>query len=119
MPIPFNTSYRFDGSRSLHENSADHSGFNVIWSAFKDIDEPEQLPNTSASFTPEQMFFLVYAFVSCETMTKTRVAAKVDAVHALKKFRTNVNLKSSSDFAEAFQCPLGSPMNPNEQKCDF
>ena len=59
LPIPFNDTHKFNGSHSLHENSADHSGFNVIWSAFKDTTDPEPLPIISDVFTQEQIFFLV------------------------------------------------------------
>lgn len=119
LPVPFNESQKFDGSLSLHENSADQSGFNVIWSAFKDIKDPEPLPIVSDEFTPEQMFFLVYALVSCETMTKGRVASYVGGVHSLKKFRTNINLQGSEAFLEAFNCPPGSAMFKVEERCKF
>ena len=36
--------------------------------------------------------------------------------HALARFRVNVPLRNFPAFAKAFQCPKGSPMNP-EHKC--
>lgn len=36
--------------------------------------------------------------------------------HSLDKFRVNIPLMNMPEFAEAFECPLGSKMHP-EKKC--
>lgn len=37
-------------------------------------------------------------------------------VHAPSKYRAMIPLQNRPEFAKAFQCPIGSPMNP-ERKC--
>ena len=36
--------------------------------------------------------------------------------HSPSQYRVNVPLANSADFAKAFSCPTGSPMNPSD-KC--
>ncbi|KAL3196589.1 hypothetical protein MRX96_015449 [Rhipicephalus microplus] len=61
----------------------------------------------SKSYTEEQVFFLTMCRILCELPQA--------------QFRTttcNSLLRNSPEFAEAFHCPLGSPMNP-EKKCQY
>ncbi|KAL3196591.1 hypothetical protein MRX96_015451 [Rhipicephalus microplus] len=61
----------------------------------------------SKSYTEEQIFFLTMCRVLCELP------------HAQFSTTTcNSLLRNSPEFAEAFHCPLGSPMNP-EKKCQY
>ncbi|VDO85287.1 unnamed protein product [Haemonchus placei] len=69
------------------------------------------------NFTAEQLFFLAYANVWCEVVKTSSVdyIMETDA-HPLGMFRVNVPLQNFPPFSEAFNCPVGTPMNPFE-KC--
>ncbi|KAL1415086.1 hypothetical protein MTO96_006960 [Rhipicephalus appendiculatus] len=61
----------------------------------------------SKSYTEEQVFFLTVCRILCE-LPDARFGTTT----------CNSLLRNSPEFAEAFQCPLGSPMNPQE-KCQY
>ena len=55
------------------------------------------------------MFYIAYGQSHCS------IGDEKDP-HAPGKARVNVVLSNSKDFAKAFNCPTGSPMNP-KNKC--
>ncbi|KMQ83545.1 endothelin-converting enzyme 1-like protein [Lasius niger] len=74
-------------------------------------EEDETLPGMSA--TGKQLFFLNFAQVWCGSMRPEATRNKLKtAVHSPGKFRVIGTLCNSKDFAQVFNCPLGSPMNP-------
>lgn len=74
-------------------------------------EEDETLPGMSA--TGKQLFFLNFAQVWCGSMRPEATRNKLKtAVHSPGKFRVIGTLSNSKDFAEVFNCPPGSPMNP-------
>nr|CDJ96130.1 Peptidase M13 domain containing protein [Haemonchus contortus] len=109
-----------DGRVSIGENIADNGGIRVAYEAFKMRSSREEdlnaLPGLT-NFTAEQLFFLAYANVWCEVVKTSSVdyIMETDA-HPLGMFRVNVPLQNFPPFSEAFNCPVGSPMNPFE-KC--
>ncbi|XP_075550411.1 neprilysin-21-like [Dermacentor variabilis] len=70
------------------------------------------------TYNQDQIFFFAYAMTMCE---KIRGRAFYYDLHPKKlvpnHHRTNLALMNFDRFAIAFDCPLGSPMNP-ELKCD-
>ncbi|XP_065283149.1 neprilysin-1-like isoform X1 [Dermacentor albipictus] len=70
------------------------------------------------TYNQDQIFFFAYAMTMCE---KIRGRAFYYDLHPKKlvpnHHRTNLALMNFDRFAVAFDCPLGSPMNP-ELKCD-
>lgn len=77
---------------------------------------PEQrLPGLNLSH--DQLFFLNYAQIWCGSMRPEDALTKIrSSVHSPGSIRVLGPLSNSKDFAEAYQCELGSPMNPTE-KC--
>ena len=88
-----------------------------------------------SSFTNTQLFFLSFASVSqwsrwytwltfgsslqiwCENERKESMRNTIKyGSHSPSRFRVIGTVTNSVDFARAFQCPLGSPMNPRK-KC--
>lgn len=64
-------------------------------------------------YTREQMFFLGVAQGWCGSeREKTTKNALLTASHSPKKFRVQGPLSNMPEFSQAFQCALGSPMNP-------
>ncbi len=115
-----------DGKISLSENIADNGGLNVAFSAYEaELAAGEAQPRRLSSmpgFNDRQLFFLGYAQIWCgkardaqtETLL-TQLQGRADP-HAQFPFRVNGVVSNSEAFAQAFQCPSGSPMNP-VQKC--
>ncbi|CAI5450802.1 unnamed protein product [Caenorhabditis angaria] len=113
-----------NGQLSLGENIADNGGVKTAFNAYKawkanttitKSDEPA-LPGFQ-NFTSQQMFFLAYANNWCSIVRpKHYIQIILTDVHAPSKYRAMIPLQNRPEFAEAFQCPKGSPMNP-ERKC--
>jgi len=73
--------------------------------------EDETLPGMSA--TGKQLFFLNFAQVWCGSMRPEATRNKLKtALHSPGRFRVIGTLSNSKDFAQVFNCPPGSPMNP-------
>jgi membrane metallo-endopeptidase-like protein 1 len=77
-------------------------------------EEPE-LPGMN--LTHDQLFFLNYAQIWCGSMRPEDALTKIrSSVHSPGPIRVLGPLSNSWDFARAYSCPLGSPMNPRN-KC--
>lgn len=70
------------------------------------------------NLTHDQLFFLNYAQIWCGSMRPEDALTKIrSSVHSPGSVRVLGPLSNSEDFAKAFNCPLGSPMNP-KKKCN-
>ena len=112
-----------NGDLTLGENMADNGGLHIAYRAYDEWlssqnggnEEPQLpgLPNLKA----RQLFFISFATVWCGSR---RPAAAHQALltdpHSPGRYRVIGSVQNSKDFAEAFQCDAGSPMNPTE-KC--
>lgn len=101
----------------MEENIADFSGFKLSYSAYqawvqRNGKEP-QLPGIG--YTPNQLFWISSILYECFDINKTR--AKMDA-HAYNSFRVIGPMRNNHNFAQDFNCPVGSKMNP-AIKCDI
>ncbi|KAJ1363400.1 hypothetical protein KIN20_023258 [Parelaphostrongylus tenuis] len=109
-----------DGRLTIGENIADNGGLRLAYEAYKMRCSREDyalaLPKLS-TFSPEQLFFVAFANTWCEKVkTSALIHTMESEVHPLGMFRVNVPLQNFPPFSEAFQCPIGSAMNPRE-KC--
>lgn len=70
-------------------------------------------------FNNDQIFFLSSANLWCENRdSETAITeAKLD-VHSIARLRSIGALSNNQNFADAFSCPIGSPMN-REKKCNI
>jgi len=78
-------------------------------------------PQNIDGFTPEQRFFLAYAHNWATNIRPeyARFLVSQDP-HPLSKFRANGPLSNMPQFAEAFQCKVGSPMvRPEAKRCQI
>ncbi|PSN41053.1 hypothetical protein C0J52_24825 [Blattella germanica] len=105
-----------DGVNTQGENIADNGGIKQAFKAYKRWlnehgIENENLPGINLNGF--QLFFLNFAQIWCGDMRPeaTRINLKT-AVHAPGKFRVIGTLSNSEDFAAAYNCEIGSPMNP-------
>jgi len=99
-----------NGNITLGENIADSGGLHMSYHAFLQ-DKPK------ASVYERRQFFIAYAQLWCSVSQPKLVQEHViKGHHAPKRYRVIGVLRDSQEFAEAFSCPQGSPMNP-ERKC--
>lgn len=112
--------FHVDGKETLGENMADGGGIKMAYRAYvdwiKENGKEEILPDLDK--TSQQLFFIGYAQKECTRTTSTSEFLSVtEDVHAPTKFRVLGTLANMKEFSEAFDCPLGSTMNP-KAKCD-
>ncbi|OQV19453.1 Neprilysin-11 [Hypsibius exemplaris] len=111
---------RVNGFLTLGENIADNGGVKEAFSAYqlyskrKGMVEP-LLPGFE-SYTQEQMFFIGYAQVWCgaDREKSLRLSLPTQS-HSPRRFRVIGPLSGMPQFAEAYQCPAESPMNPSKK----
>ncbi|XP_065356444.1 neprilysin-1-like [Calliphora vicina] len=94
-------------TKYLTERIADISGTHLALKTF--IKDPLFLKHNG------KLFFLQFAQFFCGSSSKD-IFSLADNSHDLDSLRLNYTLSHMPEFAEVFQCPLGSPMNPVE-KC--
>ncbi|XP_017885295.1 neprilysin-4-like isoform X3 [Ceratina calcarata] len=109
-----------NGFNTQGENIADNGGIREAYRAYQRLRtrnvERQSLPGL-VGYTQEQLFFLGFAQVWCGNYTNGSLKSKlVEGVHAPNHFRVIGTLSNNVDFANAWNCPSGSPMNPS-RKC--
>ncbi|TMS35769.1 hypothetical protein L596_003092 [Steinernema carpocapsae] len=112
-------SMRINGRSTKGENIADNGGLKQAYRAYKKYEShhptPPQLPGVN--LTHDQLFFLNYAQIWCGTMNDKEAVRKLrTSEHSPGAIRVKGPLSNSIDFSKAYDCPLGSPMNP-VKKC--
>ncbi|XP_012940735.1 endothelin-converting enzyme homolog [Aplysia californica] len=109
-----------DGELTLGENIADNGGLKQSYRAYRNLvarqgTEEKRLPGLKLNH--DQIFFLSFAQVWC---AKIRDEVKKGVVesdpHSPPPYRVYGTLQNSVDFSRAFNCPVGSRMNPM-RKC--
>ncbi|XP_050304962.1 neprilysin-1-like [Anthonomus grandis grandis] len=108
-----------NGRMTQGENIADNGGLKQSFRAYKKWvahhGEEDNLPGLN--LTHDQLFFLNYAQIWCGSMRPEDALTKVrSSVHSPGPIRVLGPLSNSWDFAKAYKCPQGSPMNPTN-KC--
>ena len=69
------------------------------------------------NLTNNQLFFIGFAQVWCSVSTAESQKLQIlNDPHSPSEFRVLGTLSNSKEFAEQFDCPLGSAMNPVD-KC--
>jgi len=106
-----------DGNRTITENVADNAGMVSSWEAWQEYlaDNGNDKKLYGIDLTQEQLFFVGYARLWCETKRPGSYANYTD-VHAPNYARVIGPLQNNEDFAEAYNCKSGSYMNPSN-KC--
>ncbi|EQC40842.1 hypothetical protein SDRG_01909 [Saprolegnia diclina VS20] len=100
-----------DGHLTLGENIADNGGLKLAYLAYA----ATQAGPISTDET--KLYFTAFAQAWCEKRSDAYAELLLGLdPHSPGKWRVNGPLMNSALFAETFQCPVGSPMNP-PHKC--
>ncbi|XP_067012071.1 endothelin-converting enzyme homolog isoform X2 [Anabrus simplex] len=109
-----------DGKLTLGENIADNGGVREAFRAYlhyrdRNGQEPK-LPGLE-KYTDEQLFFLSFANLWCETSTRQSLRFDLTDGHSPNHVRVWGSLANSPEFARVWRCDEGTFMNPDEDKC--
>lgn len=102
-----------DGELTLAENIADLGGVKVAFRAYRALRRDATDRYVADGFTEDQQFFIAVAQAWCGRVRPAELQRRlaVDS-HAPAKFRVYGSLRNLKEFAEAFRCSPGTPMNP-------
>ncbi|CAH8838335.1 unnamed protein product [Trichobilharzia szidati] len=105
---------------SIDEILADNVGVKASYEAFQKLKENTPAKNdlnSNSPLTSDQLFFLKYAKSFCGYMSQEGMLENAYSKAKLqRKERVTGVISNSKEFAKAYNCPVGSPMNPGE-KC--
>ncbi|XP_030123638.4 kell blood group glycoprotein isoform X1 [Taeniopygia guttata] len=111
-------SFNVNGTFTLLENTADTGGLAVAYQAYKNWlkkHKEEDLPKIGLSH--DQLFYLSFAHAMCGHQDPETLQSSLNTdPHSPLPLRVSGPVSNSQDFSKSFQCPSGSPMNP-ENKC--
>ncbi|VIO93997.1 Uncharacterized protein BM_BM7805 [Brugia malayi] len=110
---------KVNGRSTKGENIADNGGLKQAYRAYKKYvrKNPQYSLLPGVNLTHDQLFFLNYAQIWCGTMNDKEAVRKLrTSEHSPGPIRVKGPLSNSEDFAKAYNCPSGSPMNPRH-KC--
>ena len=109
------TQLHLNGTKTRDEDIADHGGLRAAYIAYnrwalENGVEP-RLPGLDLN--NDQLFWTSWANNWCGVFTEQDIRDDVDYnFHSPSRFRVNGPLMNIDEFADHFNCPLGSPMNP-------
>jgi len=105
-----------DGQKTLGENIADTGGLRMAYHAFIN-DAVAQ--GHEADDSARRLFWTAYALTNCGVQRQrlTRLHVKT-SVHSPDRFRIIGPVSQLEEFAQDFECPVGSPMNP-VKRCEL
>ncbi|XP_007441910.1 metalloendopeptidase homolog PEX-like, partial [Python bivittatus] len=111
------------GKRTLAENIADNGGLREAFRAYRKwVKEKRQgeeealLPGID--FTHNQLFFLSYAHVRCNSFKPEAAREQIyTGVHSPPQFRVIGAMSNFEEFRKAFNCPENTTMNRGADSC--
>ncbi|VVD03393.1 unnamed protein product [Leptidea sinapis] len=110
-----------DGKATLGENIADNGGVREAFAALREhlrkVGTEHNLPGFE-HLTSEQLFFLSYGNLWCGVSTLESLKSDLEDEHAPQHLRPRGALQNNEEFARAWNCPEGSPMNPKKRYCE-
>ncbi|KAL9970110.1 hypothetical protein ACROYT_G022433 [Oculina patagonica] len=103
-----------DGEQTLSENIADNGGIKQAFRAYQNWiamhGEEARLPGMN--LTNEQIFFISFARSWCSVYSIQGEEFALMSEHSPAPWRAKASVMNFPEFAKAFNCRLGSPMNP-------
>jgi putative endopeptidase len=114
-PLP---GYHVNGNLTLGENIADNAGMKNAFMTYNRVAGPDaKKESILKGFTNQQLFFIAYGQLWC-TKARDEVVKQrlLTDPHSPGKFRVVGPLQNLQGFADTYNCPAGSTMNP-QNKC--
>ncbi|PIC48111.1 hypothetical protein B9Z55_007214 [Caenorhabditis nigoni] len=110
---------KLNGTTTLGEMIADEIGQDVAWRTFKKLDLSQEKKIIGfEDYSIEKLYFQIGATNWCSPRSALKLDDQLKKVHPTNSFRINGLFANEKAFAETFNCPVGSPMNP-VKKCTF
>ena len=107
---------KINGELTLGEDVADLGGVILAWMAWKAETAGKALEPRDG-LTPEQRFFVGYAQWACQnSRPETQRVLAITDPHSPPKYRVDGLVVNMPEFAKAFSCKPGAPLNP-EKRC--
>ncbi|CAL1541180.1 unnamed protein product [Lymnaea stagnalis] len=107
------------GNYTVQEDICDNNAVRLAYKAFKALELSSDPIFPGLNLTDDQTFFLSYSQKYCRKASEefdTVTLKYYGDTHSPSPYRVNMTLSNYPAFAKAFNCPLGSPMNP-VKKC--
>ena len=112
--------YGLKGKQTLGENIGDNGGIRASWLAYDTWRQENPLEDSTLvglDLSSEQLFFVGYAQMWCSLYTDDALKHQIETnPHSPGEYRVIGPVTNSPDFAKAFNCKAGDPMNPPEEK---
>uniref|UniRef100_A0A0N5A3H9 Neprilysin n=1 Tax=Parastrongyloides trichosuri TaxID=131310 RepID=A0A0N5A3H9_PARTI len=114
------TGLKINGVLTQGENIADNGGIKGAFRAYRNYikklgHEEPRIPGFE-KYSNDQIFFMSYAQTWCGKAKPQSVIRQIlGDPHSPMRFRVNGVMVNQPDFANAFQCPIGSAMNPGKR----
>ncbi|CAG5100894.1 Similar to Nep1: Neprilysin-1 (Drosophila melanogaster), partial [Cotesia congregata] len=124
MSITYNnTIYRVNSRKTLSENIADSTGVKAVFEAFKVHNKKSSTPDVKLPglehLNENELFFLSYTHSFCSNLPINSLMYQLrNDNHSPAAVRIEGTLSNIEGFAETYNCPLGSRMNPHD-KCSI
>lgn len=118
------TGLPLSGVNTQGENIADNGGIKESYRAYQrwaaNRNETEKSMPGLMDYTPQQMFWISAGQVWCSAYRDAAMTNRVrTGVHSPGQFRVIGPMTNMQEFADDFNCPVGSPMNPPPaDKCE-
>ncbi|XP_037917529.1 endothelin-converting enzyme homolog isoform X2 [Hermetia illucens] len=109
-----------NGELTLGENIADNGGLREAYHAYKlyrQENGPEPALPGFEQFTHEQLFFISFGNLWCESATPSSMKYALEDTHCPGQYRLKGVLTNSPEFAKTFGCRKGSGMFPSNDRC--
>ncbi|XP_050056341.1 membrane metallo-endopeptidase-like 1 isoform X11 [Aphis gossypii] len=122
IKVVSNSSSAVNGTLTLNENIADITGLKEAYYAYlRYVDIHGQEPRLPGleRYSQEQLFFLGYANQFCHYKDNGDQFNYNFTQHSPDVVRVRKVLSLSPEFAKAWSCPIGTPMNPKKDKCQI
>lgn len=99
---------------------ADLGGILISYYAYKNapaVQSHDLLSLPGLNYTIDQQFWLSWATTWCSAYRKSKLRTIIEYdSHAPAQFRINGAVQNVKEFAQDFNCAVGTPMNPRK-KC--
>ena len=102
-----------NGRLTLGENIADLGGVKMAFHGYRNLRKNADQELVADGFTEDQQFFLGVGQAWCGKDRPAEAQKRLTTdPHSPPKFRVYGALRNLPEFAKAFSCPAGTPMNP-------